>query len=60
LKMTLRYSHLSQDHKKRAVDLLSQRIAPEILENGAKSVPMAKNDKTMHKVNFHKSLINNN
>ncbi len=26
IKMTLRYSHLSPDHKKRAVDILSQRI----------------------------------
>ncbi len=29
LEMTLRYSHLSPDHKKRAVDLLSQRICPK-------------------------------
>jgi len=26
LEMTLRYSHLSQDHKKRAVDILASRI----------------------------------
>jgi len=41
LQMTLRYSHLSQDHKKRAVDLLSKRIdtlwtpetiSPEVLD----------------------------
>ncbi len=28
LEMTLRYSHLSQDHKKRAVDVLAKQTAP--------------------------------
>jgi hypothetical protein len=28
LKTTLIYSHLSQDHKKRAVNLLGQKISP--------------------------------
>jgi hypothetical protein len=60
LKMTIRYSHLSQDHKKRAVDLLGLRIVPETPENGYKSVTEVKNAEIVTKANSHNSLINKN
>ncbi|MFA5093477.1 MAG: site-specific integrase [Candidatus Omnitrophota bacterium] len=56
IEMTLRYSHLSPDHKKRAVDLLSKKIALETPENGYKIVTGAKNAKVTPKHNFHNSL----
>jgi integrase len=59
LAMTIRYSHLSPDHKRRAVDLLSHRIVTETPKNGYKSVTEAKIVKTTTKVDFHNSLIDN-
>jgi len=56
LAMTLRYSHLSPDHKKRAVDLLNNEISPEAPENGYKIVTEAKNAKITSEPNFHNSL----
>lgn len=56
IQMTLRYSHLSPDHKTRAVDLLGSKIALETPENGYKSVTMNKNAKLTSKHNFHNSL----
>ena len=60
LKMTIRYSHLSQDHKKRAVDLLGQRIVSETPENSYKSVTEVKNAEITTKVDLYNSLINKN
>ncbi len=56
LAMTLRYSHLSPDHKRRAVDLLSHRIVTETPKNGDNLVTEDKNAKTTTKVNFHNSF----
>lgn len=56
IQMTLRYSHLSPDHKTRAVDLLGSKIALETLENGDKSVTREKNAKITSKFNFNNSL----
>lgn len=43
LQMTLRYSHLSPSHKKRAVDILGTRISPTITKNGYNLVTGSKN-----------------
>lgn len=56
LEMTLRYSHLSCNHKKRAVDVLEQRLAIEIPKIGYKSVTEAKDGKTVTKNNSFNSL----
>lgn len=60
LKMTLRYSHLSRNHKQRAVDVLGERLATETPENGYKSVTEVNNAEITPKVDFCNSLINNN
>lgn len=49
LDMTLRYSHLSQDHKKRAVDLLGERISTNF---GTKSAQTASCEKLSTEQNF--------
>lgn len=59
LEMTLRYSHLSCNHKKRAVDVLEQRLAIETPKNSYKSVTEAKDDKTSTRNNSLNFLINN-
>jgi len=58
IEMTLRYSHLSPDHKKRAVDNLGKLIASETPKNGYKSVTEAKNAKITSRLNFNNSLQN--
>ena len=59
LEMTLRYSHLSPDHKKRAVDILGNRIVPETPENGYKIVTEDKKAKITPKFNFNNPLERN-
>jgi integrase len=59
LDMTLRYSHLSPDHKKRAVDLLSQRIAKKPLQNGDTVVTWEKVPELSIERSIDKSLILN-
>jgi integrase len=59
LTMTLRYSHLSCNHKKRAVDVLEQRLAIEAPKNSYKSVTEAKDGKAVIKNSYHNSLIIN-
>ena len=54
LEMTLRYSHLSPDHKKRAVDVLNHRIGSE---SGTNLTQMQKMQKTAKETTFSKSLI---
>ncbi len=54
LEMTLRYSHLSPDHKKRAVDILNHRIGSE---SGTNVAQMPKMKKTATETVFDNSLI---
>jgi len=56
IEMTLRYSHLSPDHKKRAVDVLNTRLALETPENGYKSVTEEKSVDLAAKQKLHNSL----
>ena len=56
LEMTLRYSHLSPDHKKRAVDLLSHRIGSK---SGTNLAQMPKTAETVKEPSFDNSLIVN-
>lgn len=53
IKMTLRYSHLSPDHKKRAVDLLGRRI--NIVKGIVKNQEKAE---TAQNFDFNNSLLN--
>ncbi|MCG2706883.1 MAG: site-specific integrase [Candidatus Omnitrophica bacterium] len=63
IEMTLRYSHLSPSHKKRAVDLLCQRIAKKPLQDSDKLVTQAKIQELSTEPIFdnsleHKELVN--
>ena len=55
LEMTLRYSHLSPDHKKRAVDVLNHRIGTESGTNLTQTLSMKK---AAAETVLSKSLIN--
>ncbi|MCX5712952.1 MAG: site-specific integrase, partial [Candidatus Omnitrophica bacterium] len=56
IEMTLRYSHLSPDHKKRAVDILNHRMTTEVAKNSDNLVTVTKSIQEMSKTNFHNSL----
>ncbi|MGD0336195.1 MAG: site-specific integrase [Candidatus Omnitrophota bacterium] len=55
LEMTIRYSHLSPDHKKKAVDILSYKIGSK---SGTNLAQMTKIARTAKESSFDKSLIN--
>ncbi|MFA4888315.1 MAG: site-specific integrase [Candidatus Omnitrophota bacterium] len=57
LAMTIRYSHLSPDHKRRAVDLLSHRIVKETPKSSDFLVTLAKSAESMGEANFSNSLV---
>jgi len=54
LEMTLRYSHLSPDHKKRAVDLLGQRIC---FKSGTNLAQMPKMNETATQPSIDKTMV---
>jgi hypothetical protein len=55
LEMTLRYSHLSLDHKKRAVDLLNYRIGIEAPKSSDILVTKPKSAREIGTVNLYSS-----
>jgi len=57
LAMTIRYAHLSPDAKRRAVDILGQRIVQNTSEDRPKMVPSGKITELSTKVSFGNSLI---
>jgi len=56
--MTIRYSHLSPDAKRRAVDILGQKIAQNTPRNSDILVTSGKNAELPTRVNVGNSLIN--
>ena len=57
LAMTIRYSHLSPDAKRRAVDLLGQRIAADSTKHSDNLVTKTKSAELSTKANSDNSLI---
>ncbi len=54
--MTLRYSHLSPDHKKRAVDVLNHRMGVKVTQNSDNLVTWPRSEEEAKSNNFYKSL----
>lgn len=59
LDMTLRYSHLSPEHKKRATDLLGQRLCQKESKDSDNLVTSTQFSEFEEKEAFHNSLISN-
>lgn len=59
IEMTLRYSHLSPDHKKRAVDLLKEEFDRGIGQNKNNFVPISPPEGNQQEVKEIEELISN-